>query len=67
MNEPQIYLNGFEVTDAQSMAVRVAITSFHQEMGDADALGDDSHGRQMVKAYRERLGEVLKLMLDPPT
>ena len=62
MTEPQIYLNGFELTDAQSMAVRVAITRFHQEMGDADALGDDSHDRQMVKAYRERLNEVLIMM-----
>ena len=62
MTEPQIYINGFELTDAQSMAVRVAIISFHQEMGVADALGDDSHGRQMVKAYRERLNEVLIMM-----
>ena len=66
MNEPQIYLNGFELTDAQSMAVRVAITSFHQEMGESDALGDDEAGRKLAAGYRERLGEVLKLMLEPP-
>lgn len=62
MTEPHILLNGYELTAAQSMAVRVAITSFHMEMGDSDALGDDRQARELVKGYRERLTEVLKLM-----
>ena len=67
MTEPHIILNGMELTDAQSMAVRVAVTSFHQEMGDKDPLGDDEIGRQMASAYRDRLTEVLKLMTETLT
>jgi hypothetical protein len=29
-----------------------------------DALGKDVTGRAMAKAYKERLGEVLKLMIE---
>lgn len=63
MTEPVIIINGQPLTSAQAMALRVAAASFHQEMGDTNALGDDEAGRQLVKAYRERLYEVLKIML----
>lgn len=48
MNEPTITINGHTLTSAQAMAVRIAISSFHTEMGDPDALGDDKHGKQMA-------------------
>ena len=66
-DEPHTIINGMELTSGQSMAVRVAVTSFYQEMGDKDALGDDEVGRKLASGYRDRLMEVLKLMLDPPT
>lgn len=65
MSEPSITINGTELNSAQAMAVRAAITSFYQEMGDADALGDDNMGRQLVAAYRARLDEVLRIVVRP--
>lgn len=61
--EPTITINQQMLTKGQAMAVRVAITNMHAEMADQTALGDDEHGRAMVKAYRERLDEVLKIIL----
>lgn len=59
--EPTITINGHPINSAQAMAVRVAVSSFHTEMGAPDALGDDEHGRLMAAAYRARLTEVLRL------
>lgn len=61
--EAQIIINGHALSDAQSMALRVACTSFHGEMSVDGALGEDKHGRQMAALYRERLGEVLHIIL----
>ena len=62
-DEPHITINGRELTTGQAMAVRVAITGFYEEMNDPKALGDDEHGRFMVEQYRNRLSEVLHLVL----
>ena len=59
-DEPEITINGMRLTNAQAMAVRVAVSSF-----DADC-GDDDHGRAMTKAYTERLNEVFRIMLGKP-
>lgn len=61
MTEPHIIINGIELTEAQAMAVRVAVSSFYTEMGAPDALGEDEHGRAMAAAYRLRLAEVYRL------
>lgn len=66
MSEPSIIINGQKLTPAQAMAVRVAITSYHAEMHQPDALGDDEHGQAMAKAYAARLGEVLMIALNLP-
>jgi len=58
-DEPEIIINGVRLTNAQAMAVRVAISSF-----DADC-GDDEHGKAMSKAYTNRINEVLRIMLSP--
>jgi hypothetical protein len=62
-DEPHITINGRELTTGQALAVRVAITSFHAEMSESNALGDDEHGRFMTEHYRDRLSEVLRLVL----
>lgn len=62
MNEPKITINGVELTSAQSMTVRVAINSFLMDMIN-DGLGDDEHGKHMVKGYCLRCAEVNLLML----
>jgi hypothetical protein len=62
-DEPHITINGRELTTGQASAVRVAITSFYDEMSEPDALGDDEHGRFMVEQYRNRLSEVLAVIV----
>lgn len=61
--EPEITINGTALTNAQAMAVRVAITSFHAETSHPHALGTDEHGLRMCTAYHLRLDEVLRLIL----
>ncbi len=62
MTEPDITINGAKLSMAQSMTLRIAATAFLTEMSQPVALGDDEHGRRMVKAYRERLVEIMKIM-----
>jgi hypothetical protein len=61
MPEPHIQIGTHVLTNAQAMAVRVAITNFHMEVSEDDEaraeLGPIADG------YRDRLGEVLKIML----
>lgn len=61
-NEAFVTINGTGLTIGQTMALRVAASAFHTEMGTPDALGDDEHGRKMAEGYRARLGEVLALL-----
>lgn len=63
MSEPNIIINGQALTEAQAMAVRVAITNFHAETADMHALGTDQHGIEMCTAYHLRLSEVVKLIV----
>ncbi len=56
-----ITIGGIQLTDAQSLAVHVALCSYRIEMAET-GLGDDEHGKTMARLYLERLGEVLKLM-----
>ncbi len=65
MSEPQIEINGSKLSEGQAMAVRVACTSFLQDMSEGDApLGPDELGRRMAVLYRDRLREVLRLIVD---
>jgi len=67
MSEADIVINGTPLHRSQAMAVRVALTSYHDEMSNPDFLGPDEMGRQMTAAYRARIGEVLKLLLPALT
>jgi len=60
MGEPEIIINGVRLTDAQAMAIRVAISSFDPDCG------DDEHGLAMRKAYVDRLNEVFRIMTGKP-
>jgi hypothetical protein len=55
--ELEIIINGVRLSNAQAMAVRVAVSAF-----DADC-GDDELGAAMSKAYSDRLNEVFRIML----
>lgn len=65
--ETTIVINGVLLTDAQSMTVRVALESFAGDLV-SDGLGDDKIGKQITKAYLERISEVRSAMFPttPP-
>ena len=63
MSEPYIQIGDQVLTEAQAIAVRVAITNFHAETADEDLreqLGP------IADAYHARLGEVLTIILNQP-
>ncbi len=64
MNEPSIVVNGIGLSTGQAMAIRVAVSDFREQMTDPIALGPDAQGRALANAYRERLTEVLQIMLE---
>jgi hypothetical protein len=61
-NEAVVTINGKRLTEAQSMTLRVAISSFGSSSTDG-SLGDDEHGMIMAKAYRERSREIFEMMV----
>ena len=61
-NEADVEVNGAYLTEAQSMALRVAVGHMLMDLQDPLHLGDDDHGRFMVKAYKARLEEVQELI-----
>lgn len=69
MNDPTITINGQMLTTDQAKAVHCAITSFAAEMIFAAEMmedggrGDDKHKIRMADVYRDRLNDVLKIIL----
>ncbi len=57
-----IAINSELLTHGEVESLRCAITALHAEMADPLALGDDDHGRAMVKMYRRDMERILKLM-----
>lgn len=57
MTEASIVINGVELTDAQSMTVRVALGSFSIDLHE-NGLGNDDHGRAMREGYLSRINEI---------
>ena len=65
MQEPIITINGNYLSVAQSMAVRVALNAFLMELqNDSEALGEDSHGKFMCRAYKSRMKEIFAMIND---
>ena len=60
---PPVSINGTPLDQRDAECLRAAVTSFHSEMSEDDALGNDAHGRAMAKAYRESMERILSLML----
>lgn len=64
--EPEIIVNGRKLSEAEAMAVRVAVSSKIWEFHDSpDALGTDDHGRTMVRLYLQNLRSVERTMVPP--
>ncbi len=64
MTEPAIIINGKELTKAQAMTLRVAVSNFLIEMLETGALGDDQHGYAMQIAYQANLRAIMEIMLN---
>lgn len=60
-DEPAITVNGWMLTEAQAMTVRVALNAFVAELRE-HGLGDDEHGVVMTAGYLARAHEVMKRM-----
>lgn len=53
MNVPRpcVSIEGEFLTHGEVESLRCAVTALHSEMSDPLALGDDEHGRAMVRHY----------------
>jgi hypothetical protein len=60
LGEPRIQIGDYVLTEAQAMAVRVAVSNFHMETADAEYKNELG---PIADAYHARLGEVLAVML----
>lgn len=59
MSEPYIQIGDHVLTEAQAMAVRVAVTNFHMETGDRDSAREIG---EIAVGYHARLSEVLRII-----
>lgn len=62
MPEPRITINGHELSQAQAVAVRVAITSFHAET-EIEHRRHPAERDEIAAAYHARLSEVLRMII----
>lgn len=62
MTEATIIINGQTLTEAQSMTMRVSISSHIVQMSLEGALGEDAMGEALRKLYFERSAEIIKLI-----
>jgi hypothetical protein len=58
MSEPDITINGYKLTEAQAMTLRVALGSFAMSLSDLDSLGTDATGRGICRGYKARIKEI---------
>lgn len=57
-NEADITINGIQLSGAESMTVRVAISSMMMDLSAQDALGDDEMGRAIAGGYLKQLHSI---------
>jgi hypothetical protein len=55
--EPPITINGYKLTTAQAMTLRVALQTFGMSLAQS-GLGNDANGLALTKAYTERAREI---------
>lgn len=62
MGEAEVYIDGEKLTEAQVMAMRVALSSFVMKLTE-DGLGDDEHGKTMVANYTHHCNAVAAMLI----
>jgi hypothetical protein len=63
VSEPRITVNGTELTEAQALAVRLALGAFQVALMRPDSLGEDDIGRTTAADYMQSIVEINMLML----
>ncbi|MCV9964042.1 hypothetical protein OIU34_19360 [Pararhizobium sp. BT-229] len=61
--EADVVINGVKLTPGQSMALRVACTSYLSDMSEPGKLGNDEHGETMRKGYHTHMEVILGLII----
>ncbi len=61
--EPRIIINGYEISEAAAMTVRVAIEAFARDLH-RTGLGDDKHGRRMTAGYLAQIDVIRHLIFE---
>lgn len=56
-NESEVIINGQNIGAGCAMTIRVAIEVFATDLIE-NGLGDDEHGKQMVKNYLSRIDDI---------
>jgi hypothetical protein len=62
VNEPQIVVNGIELSVGQAMTVRVALNSFLLDLQNTET-EQDMHASYMTAAYIERIKEINRMIV----
>jgi hypothetical protein len=62
VSEPKITVNGTELSEAESMTVRVALGAFAVDL--RGGLGDDELGFQICNGYNRCLNKIFELMKE---
>lgn len=65
MAEPRIRIGDEVLTEAQAKALRVAVTTVQADMS-VDEEKRQGVGEELANAYRDRLMEVLRIILRAP-
>ena len=64
MKEATVIVDGVELTQAQVMTMRVALSSFATDMTRPGVLGEDKHGEKMRALYLTHSREIEKMLVD---
>ena len=57
MKEPNIIINGYILSEAEVMTVRVALETFSIDLSEG-SMGTDSHGLKMADRYQTNIGTI---------
>jgi hypothetical protein len=60
--EARVVVNGFDLTAAESMTVRVALESLSSSLADEGALGHDEHGEVMRLGYLGNIRSIRRIL-----
>lgn len=65
MSEPEITINGTELSEGQAMTIRVALETFALTLTD-EGLGTDGIGEALCKGYLARVDDIRRMIFKVP-